>query len=118
MTYVRWNNDGGSGAEPGLVTLVQWDGSTNGLEVKESLEAQIGNGITFPTPTVDFGTGECRFASFTWVDPGDNTDVVPAISIPVGAIVYAYLSEAATGFDLHLTTMEWLRLNGQVKAVY
>lgn len=115
MTSVIWQTDQFLGPNPNPVTLARWDGTLSETDVKSNLESQIGNGISFPTPTVDFGTGECRFDSFTW---NGDTNTVPAIAIPVGAIVYAYINDSSAGFALQLTTMEWLRLHGQVKAVY
>ena len=117
MTYILWNNDVVSGSEPQVATLTQWDGIMSGADVKANLEEQIESEISFPSPTVDFGTGECRFDSFTWSAFG-NTYSVPAISIPVGAVVYAYINDTTEGFTLQLTTMEWLRLHGQIKAIY
>lgn len=98
-------------------TVCQWDGGTNVVNNMKSQMGTTGAIIPFPESTVDFGTGAYHIDGFSWSN-GDGTYTVPEINIPVGAVVICTATDSGTGFNLYLTTLEWLRQNGSVKSIY
>lgn len=116
MTQIVWTPDFQGIDTSERQTLTQYDGAA--YEIKSYVGSRIAAlGAAMPAPTVNFGTGAAHFDSFTWTF-GETTYTVPELSIPVGAVVMVAQADNDTGFTLFLTTVEWLRANGTVKAIY
>jgi hypothetical protein len=117
MALIDWVPDFQSIDTSSKRTVCEWDAATNVVENMKTQMGTTGAAIPFPASTVDFGTGACHIDGFSWSD-GDGTYTVPDINIPVGAVVICQVTDSGTGFSLQLTTREWLRQNGSIKAVY